>query len=126
MNKRTVIAAFAVASTLAAGAARAVQVAGGGAPGADSRPAAVEPAVRAAMRDDSDSLLAGVIDAIDVTNGTVVIQGHLLNFDPSSAQVFSAGGSALSPSALRVHQSVRFLLDRKDPGRRTIRVFYAP
>jgi len=126
MNMRASIVVFALSSMIGLGAGQATQLAGASPAGANVSPASIDPATRAAMRDDSNSLLSGVIDSVDVATGSIVIQGRALHFDASSAQVFSAKGGTLSPYALRANQSVRFLRDGNDPSKRTIRVFYLP
>jgi hypothetical protein len=76
------------------------------------------------MHDESNGMATGVIDEVDVAAGRIVIQGVSLGFDAAAVQVFSARGTPLSASALHAHQSVGFLLDRRDSKNPTIRVFY--
>jgi hypothetical protein len=111
-----------LSSAMLVSGARAVQVVGGPTP-QNQRPT-VEMQSPSAMRDESNALGTGVIDDVDVAAGRIVIQGVPLLLDPAAVQVFSARGTALSPSVLQKHQSVRFLLDRTDSKHPAIRVIY--
>jgi len=91
-----------LSSAMLVSGARAVQVVGGPTP-QNQRPT-VEMQSPSAMRDESN--------------------GVPLLLDPAAVQVFSARGTALSPSVLQKHQSVRFLLDRTDSKHPAIRVIY--
>jgi hypothetical protein len=121
MKTRALVHAL-IVSSLTLGAAHAVQVVGGPTP--RNQQPAIDVQSVAAMRDESNGLAIGVIDEVDAAAGRIVIHGVPLRFDPATVQVFSARGTALSPSALQKHQEVGFLLDRKDPKHPAVRVVY--
>lgn len=71
------------------------------------------------------SLHHGVITALNLDQGEVVIYGNSLRVG-RMVQVFSASGAAGSLRALHKGQEIRFLLDPKDAAGRTISVIYLP
>jgi hypothetical protein len=122
MRTRSLVNALILSPMMLHGGAWAVQVVGD--PGPRSRQPALEMQSTGAMRDESNGMATGVIDAIDASAGSIVIHGVPLRFDPAKVLVFSAGGTPLSPSALQSHQSVGFVLDRTDPKHPAVRVLY--
>lgn len=71
------------------------------------------------------SLHHGVITALNLDQGEVVIHGNLLRAN-RAVQVFSASGAPGSLTMLRKGLEICFLLDPKDPAARTISVIYLP
>jgi hypothetical protein len=122
MKARSLVNALILSSMVLQAGAWAARVVGD--PGPQGRQPAVEMQSTSAMRDESNGLATGVIDAIDAAAGRIVIHGIPLRFDPAKVLVFSAGGTPLSLSAVQAHQSVGFVLDRTDPKQPAIRVLY--
>ena len=122
MNGRPGANALVLTSMLLCSTAGAVHVVGDSGSRNSMQP--IDAKAASAVRDDSNAMATGVIDAIDADAGRIVINAVALRFDPASALVFSASGTRLSPSALHTHQKVGFLLDRKDPAHPAVRVLY--
>jgi len=121
MNRLAGAKTLVLTSMLLCSTAWAVQVVGDSGSRNSMRPI---DANASSMRDDSNAMATGVIDAIDADTGRIVINAVVLRFDPASVLVFSSSGTRLSPSALHSHQNVGFLLDRKDPAHPAVRVLY--
>jgi hypothetical protein len=64
-----------------------------------------------AASSDAVALIQGVVQAVDLAEGTLTVAGQRLRWDSARLRVFLPSGMAAGPTGLQVGQPIRFAID---------------
>jgi hypothetical protein len=74
--------------------------------------------------DDSSGMRRGTMQKVDLANGSFLVYGRPVSFDPKRVKVIDASGKPTSIYALKQGASVRFTLDPADASHKRAAVIY--
>lgn len=72
---------------------------------------AVAPRAASAVGTDAVALIHGVVQAVDLAEGSLTVAGQRLRWDADRLRVFLPGGAAAGPADLQAGQRIRFAID---------------
>ena len=74
--------------------------------------------------DDSSGMRRGTMQKVDLANGSFLVYGRPVSFDPKRVKVIDASGKPTSIYALKQGATVRFTLDPADASHKRAAVIY--
>ena len=74
--------------------------------------------------DDSSGMRRGTMQKVDLANGSFLVYGRPVSFDPKKVKVIDASGKPTSIYALKQGANVRFTLDPADASHKRAAVIY--
>ena len=74
--------------------------------------------------DDSSGMRRGTMQKVDLANGSFLVYGRPVSFDPKRVKVIDASGKPTSIYALKQGAAVRFTLDPADASHKRAAVIY--